>query len=71
MSIFNVISLLGGLALFLYGMSLMSDKLEKLAGGKLEQIFGAGIYAKTAAFAKFFFKSKFCQNRCTSVMLRI
>ena len=39
MSIFNVISLLGGLALFLYGMSLMSDKLEKLAGGKLEQIF--------------------------------
>ncbi len=39
MSIFNVITLMGGLALFLYGMSLMSDKLEKLAGGKLEQIF--------------------------------
>lgn len=39
MSVFNVIQLFGGLAMFLYGMSLMSDKLEKLAGGKLEQIF--------------------------------
>ncbi len=39
MTIFNFITLFGGLALFLYGMSLMSDKLEKLAGGKLEQIF--------------------------------
>ena len=39
MSIFNVIGLAGGLAMFLYGMSLMSDKLEKLAGGKLEKIF--------------------------------
>jgi len=39
MTIFNVIHLFGGLALFLYGMNLMSDKLEKLAGGKLEQIF--------------------------------
>lgn len=39
MTIFNFISMLGGLALFLYGMNLMSYKLEKLAGGKLEQIF--------------------------------
>lgn len=28
MSVFNVIQLFGGLAMFLYGMSLMSDKLE-------------------------------------------
>ncbi|MBQ8978823.1 MAG: Na/Pi cotransporter family protein [Oscillospiraceae bacterium] len=39
MSFFDVLSLLGGLAMFLYGMSLLSDKLEKIAGGKLEQIF--------------------------------
>ncbi len=39
MSIFNVIGLAGGLAMFLYGMSLMSDKLEKLAGGRLEKVF--------------------------------
>ena len=36
--IFNVISLLGGLAFFLYGMSVMSGGLESLAGSKLEQI---------------------------------
>ena len=39
MSIFNVIRLAGGLAMFLFGMAFMSEKLEKLAGGKLEQIF--------------------------------
>ncbi len=38
MSIFNIISLLGGLALFLFGMSTMSGGLEKTAGGKLEKI---------------------------------
>ncbi len=38
MSIFNVISLLGGLALFLYGMSMLSGSLEKASEGRLEQI---------------------------------
>lgn len=38
MSIFNVLSLFGGLALFLYGMNVMGDALAKTAGGKLEQI---------------------------------
>lgn len=38
MDIFSVISLLGGLALFLYGMSMMSSGLEKMAGGRLESI---------------------------------
>lgn len=38
MDIFSFISLFGGLALFLYGMNLMSAGLEKLAGGKLEGI---------------------------------
>lgn len=36
MDIFSVLSLVGGLALFLYGMDLMGDGLKKLAGGKLE-----------------------------------
>lgn len=39
MTIFNVLTLLGGLALFLYGMNTMSAGLEKMAGGKLENIF--------------------------------
>ena len=38
MDIFSVITLLGGLAFFLYGMHVMSTGLEKMAGGKLERI---------------------------------
>ncbi len=35
-SIFNIFTMLGGLAFFLYGMNVMSTGLEKLAGGKME-----------------------------------
>ncbi|MBR5315872.1 MAG: Na/Pi cotransporter family protein [Firmicutes bacterium] len=35
MDIFSVIALLGGLAFFLYGMTAMSDGLEKVSNGKL------------------------------------
>ena len=38
MSIFNALSLLGGLALFLYGMEDMGNGLTQTAGGKLEKI---------------------------------
>ena len=38
MDIFTILSLTGGLALFLYGMDLMGDGLKKLAGGKLESL---------------------------------
>ena len=38
MDLFNILALGGGLALFLYGMNVMSAGLEKLAGGKLEGI---------------------------------
>ncbi len=37
-SVFVILALIGGLALFLYGMDLMGDGLKKLAGGKLESI---------------------------------
>ena len=36
MNIFSVITLIGGLAFFLFGMNVMSGSLEKMAGGKLE-----------------------------------
>lgn len=36
--ILKVISLLGGLALFLYGMDVMGKSLERLAGGRLQTI---------------------------------
>lgn len=38
LSISNVISLLGGVALFLFGMTLMGDGLKKVAGNKLELV---------------------------------
>ena len=38
MSITNILSLLGGLALFLYGMQMMSNGLEAAAGNKMKQI---------------------------------
>ena len=38
MDIFSLITLCGGLAFFLFGMSTMSSSLEKLAGGRLEQL---------------------------------
>ena len=38
MSIFSVLTLLGGLAIFLYGMTVMGDGLEKSSAGKLKTI---------------------------------
>ncbi len=38
MSISNLITLLGGIALFLFGMGLMGDGLKKVAGSKMELI---------------------------------
>ena len=38
MDIFAVFELVGGLAMFLYGMNVMGDGLEKQAGGKLKTI---------------------------------
>ena len=36
MNIFSICTLCGGLAFFLFGMHIMSQSLEKIAGGKLE-----------------------------------
>ncbi len=37
MDIFSLLTVLGGVALFLYGMRVMGNGLEKLSGGKLEK----------------------------------
>ena len=36
MNVYDILNLLGGIALFLFGMHTLSASLEKLAGGKLE-----------------------------------
>ena len=38
MNIFTIFKILGGLAMFLYGMNVMGDGLKKLGGSKLESI---------------------------------
>ena len=45
--------------------------LVKSFSRKLEQIFGAGIYAKTAAFAKFFFECQFSHENPPFVIRNI
>ncbi|MGN0150895.1 MAG: Na/Pi cotransporter family protein [Wujia sp.] len=38
MDIFDILSMIGGLSLFLYGMHVMGDALAKMSGGKLEKV---------------------------------
>lgn len=38
MDIFNVLTMIGGLCLFLFGMNLMGQALERRAGGKLRSL---------------------------------
>ena len=38
MDIFSAIAFLGGLAFFLYGMSMLGDGLSRASGGKMEKI---------------------------------
>ena len=40
MALTNIFGLLGGLGLFLFGMTLMSQGLETAAGSRLKQILG-------------------------------
>ena len=48
MDIFGILTMVGGLALFLYGMNTMGDGLVMLSGGKLEQVLEAVIQSSSA-----------------------
>lgn len=41
---FDVLTLIGGLCLFLFGMNVMDDSLERRAGDKLSAIIGIAYY---------------------------
>ncbi len=70
MDIFSVLSLIGGLALFLYGMDLMGDGLKKLAGGKLESILARLTSTKWRGFLLGFVVTAIIQSSsATTVML--
>lgn len=50
MDIFGVLGLIGGLCLFLFGMSVMGDSLERRAGGKLRDLLGRLTTNKATGF---------------------
>ncbi|MBO4940916.1 MAG: Na/Pi cotransporter family protein [Clostridia bacterium] len=70
MDIFSVLTLIGGLALFLYGMDLMGDGLKKLAGGKLESILARLTSTRILGFLLGFIVTSVIQSSsATTVML--
>ena len=50
MSIFDVLTMIGGLCLFLFGMNIMGESLERRAGGKLRTVLGKLTKNKAAGF---------------------
>ena len=38
MDFFNILTMIGGLALFLYGMHILGEGLTKVSGGKMERL---------------------------------
>lgn len=48
MDIFNVLTLIGGLCLFLFGMNVMGQALERRAGGQLQAVLGKLTTGKAA-----------------------
>ena len=70
MDIFSVLALIGGLALFLYGMDLMGDSLKKLAGGKLESTLAKLTSTRIKGFLLGFIVTAIIQSSsATTVML--
>lgn len=70
MDIFSILTLIGGLALFLYGMDLMGDGLKNLAGGKLESILAKLTSTRFLGFLLGFIVTAVIQSSsATTVML--
>ncbi len=70
MEIFDILTLLGGLGLFLYGMNVMGDGLKKLAGGRLESILSKLTSNKFVGFLLGFAVTAIIQSSsATTVML--
>lgn len=70
MDFFSILTLIGGLALFLYGMDAMGDGLKKLSGGKLESILASLTSTRLKAFFLGFAVTAIIQSSsATTVML--
>ena len=51
MDIFDILTLAGGLSLFLFGMSIMGQALERRAGGQLRSLLGRLTTGMAAGFS--------------------
>ncbi len=70
MDFFTILTLIGGLSLFLYGMNEMGDGLKKLSGGKLESILSRLTSNRLMAFFLGFGVTAIIQSSsATTVML--
>ncbi|MBE7042486.1 MAG: Na/Pi cotransporter family protein [Ruminococcaceae bacterium] len=70
MDFFSILTLIGGLALFLYGMDVMGDNLKKLAGGQLESFLGKLTSNRFKGFLLGFLVTAIIQSSsATTVML--
>ena len=50
MDLFDVLTLIGGLSLFLFGMSIMGQALERRAGDRLRALLGKFTTGRAAGF---------------------
>jgi len=70
MDFFSILTLIGGLGMFLYGMDVMGNNLKKLAGGKLETILSKLTSNKLKGFLLGFIVTAIIQSSsATTVML--
>ena len=70
MDIFDILSLIGGLCLFLFGMNIMGDALERRAGGSLKMLLGKLTQNKAMGFLTGLFVTAIIQSSsATTVMV--
>lgn len=71
MDLFSVLELIGGLALFLYGMTFMGDGLKKLAGGRLESVLSKLTSNRIIGFFLGFFVTGVIQSSSATIVMLV
>lgn len=71
MDFFSILTLIGGLGLFLFGMNMMGDHLKKLAGGKLEMILSKLTANNFMGFLLGFFVTAVIQSSAATIVMLV
>ncbi len=69
MTLISIITLLGGLALFIYGVDLMSSGMQQVAGKKLRSLLGAVVRHKSAGLLVGLILTFFLQSSSASTVM--